>query len=102
MKTKTLLQTTGLTILMMLLTTFYSNAQIQIQGLAVDHEGIAGWDTGQMLRSRKLTDTNILLDGATHLTMGHQGIMMISTPIRMQPLLIFWIISLVFLFLNRL
>ena len=46
MKTKTLLQTTGLTILMMLLTTFYSNAQIQIQGLAVDHEGTAGWDTG--------------------------------------------------------
>ncbi len=44
MKTKTLLQTTGLTILTMLLTTIFSNAQIPIQGLAVDHEGVAFWD----------------------------------------------------------
>jgi len=44
MKTKMLLQTTGLTILMMLLTTLYSNAQIPIQGLEADHEGIAVWD----------------------------------------------------------
>jgi len=44
MKTKMLLQTTGLTIFMMLLTTFLTNAQIPIQGLAVDHEGIAVWD----------------------------------------------------------
>lgn len=44
MKTKTLLQTTGLTIMMMLLNTFYSNAQIQLQGLAVNHEGVACWD----------------------------------------------------------
>ena len=44
MKTKTLLQTTGLTILIMLLTTFLTNAQIPIQGLAADHEGFAVWD----------------------------------------------------------
>jgi len=45
MKTKVFLQTTGLTILMMLLATLLTNAQmIPIQGLAVDHEGIAVWD----------------------------------------------------------
>jgi len=44
MKTKMLLQTTGLTIMIMLLTTLYSNAQIPIQGLAVDYEGIACWN----------------------------------------------------------
>ncbi|MCD4729939.1 MAG: right-handed parallel beta-helix repeat-containing protein, partial [Bacteroidales bacterium] len=44
MKTKKLLLTTGLTIIIMLLTTPYSNAQIPIQGLAGDHEGFAVWD----------------------------------------------------------
>ena len=44
MKTKKLLLTTGLTILIMLLTTIFTNAQIPIQGLAADHEGFAGWD----------------------------------------------------------
>ena len=44
MKTKTLLKTTGLTIMIILLTTFITNSQIQIQGLHVDHEGTASWD----------------------------------------------------------
>ena len=44
MKTKMLLQTTGLTIMIMLLTTFLTNAQIQIQGFAADHEGVVAWD----------------------------------------------------------
>ncbi|MBN1339182.1 MAG: T9SS type A sorting domain-containing protein [Bacteroidales bacterium] len=44
MKTKTLLQTTGLTILLMVLTTLFANAQIPFQGLATDHEGTACWD----------------------------------------------------------
>jgi len=44
MKTKMLLQTTGLTIMIMLLTTYFTNAQIPIQGIAVDHEGFAVWD----------------------------------------------------------
>jgi len=44
MKTKMLIQTTGLTIIMILLTTFISNAQIHIQGLGVDNEGIAVWN----------------------------------------------------------
>ncbi|MBN2174731.1 MAG: T9SS type A sorting domain-containing protein [Bacteroidales bacterium] len=44
MTTKTLLKTTGLIILMMVLITFFTNAQIAVQGLAVDHEGTAVWD----------------------------------------------------------
>ncbi len=44
MKTKLRLQTIGLNILIMLLTTTYTNAQIYIQGLAANHEGIACWD----------------------------------------------------------
>jgi len=44
MKTKKLLQTTGLTILIVLLTTFFTHAQIAVQGLAADHEGTAVWD----------------------------------------------------------
>ena len=44
MKTKKLLQTIGLTILMMFLTTLFTNAQIAVQGLAADHEGTAVWD----------------------------------------------------------
>ena len=44
MKTKTLLKSTGLTILIMLLTTLLTNAQIYVQGVAADHEGFAVWD----------------------------------------------------------
>ncbi|MCD4734472.1 MAG: hypothetical protein K8R53_00380, partial [Bacteroidales bacterium] len=44
MKTKNLLRNTGLTILIMLLTTLFTNAQIPIQGLTGDHEGIACWN----------------------------------------------------------
>jgi len=44
MKKKELLKTTGLAILVMLLTTFLSNAQIPIQGLHSDHEGGIGWN----------------------------------------------------------
>jgi len=44
MKTKTLLQTTGLCILMMLLTTLLTHSQIYLQGLAANNEGIACWD----------------------------------------------------------
>nr|NQU91846.1 T9SS type A sorting domain-containing protein [Bacteroidota bacterium] len=44
MKTKTFLQTTSLAIFILLLSAFFSNAQIQLKGLAVDHEGIACWD----------------------------------------------------------
>lgn len=44
MKTKTLLSTTGLTILILLLTVFFTNAQIPFQGLVTDHEGAAVWD----------------------------------------------------------
>ena len=44
MKTKKLLQATGLSILMMVIITFNSHAQIQLQGLALDNEGVACWD----------------------------------------------------------
>jgi len=44
MKTKKLLQTTSLICFMMLFSVFYSNAQIQLLGLAADHEGVACWD----------------------------------------------------------
>jgi len=44
MKTKNLLHATGLTIIIILLITLFTNAQIPIKGLAVDHEGIACWD----------------------------------------------------------
>jgi len=45
MKTKKLLQTAGLTILMILLTTLFTNAQIiPIQGFDADNEGFAVWD----------------------------------------------------------
>ncbi|MEZ5195592.1 MAG: hypothetical protein R2764_04115 [Bacteroidales bacterium] len=44
MKTKTLLQTTGLTVLILLLTTFFTTGQIAFEGFAGNHEGIACWD----------------------------------------------------------
>jgi len=44
MKTTTFLKATGLAIFIMLLSAFLSNAQIQLQGLAIDHEGCACWD----------------------------------------------------------
>jgi hypothetical protein len=44
MKTKTLLQTTGLVVAMIVLTTHYSNAQIPFEGLSANHEGAAAWD----------------------------------------------------------
>lgn len=44
MKTKKLLKTTGLTIMIMLLTTLLTNAQIYVQGVAADNEGFAVWD----------------------------------------------------------
>ena len=45
MKAKTLIQTAGLTAAMMLLAPLLINAQIPIQGLASNHEGIATWNT---------------------------------------------------------
>jgi hypothetical protein len=44
MKTRKLLQITGLIIVIMLSTTSFTNAQIPIQGLVSDNEGVASWD----------------------------------------------------------
>lgn len=44
MKTQMLLQKSGLTILIVLLTALITHAQIPIKGLHADHEGIAAWD----------------------------------------------------------
>lgn len=44
MKTKNLLQTTGLTLLMVLLVSFFTHAQIPVKGLVTDNEGVAIWD----------------------------------------------------------
>jgi hypothetical protein len=44
MKTKTLLQTTTLTVFILLLTGFFTHAQIPFQGLVANHEGGAAWD----------------------------------------------------------
>jgi len=44
MKKKNLLLGSGLSLMIIILSTLISNAQINFQGLAVDHEGIAVWD----------------------------------------------------------
>jgi hypothetical protein len=44
MKTKTILNTTGLAAMILLLTFFFLNAQIPIQGLHDNHEGAVAWD----------------------------------------------------------
>jgi len=44
MRTKTLLQNAGLTIGILLLTVFLTNAQIPYEGLQANHEGLAVWD----------------------------------------------------------
>ena len=44
MKTKTLLQSTTLTVFILLLTGFFTCAQIPFEGLAADHEGAAAWN----------------------------------------------------------
>ncbi|MBE0637865.1 MAG: T9SS type A sorting domain-containing protein [Bacteroidales bacterium] len=44
MKTKKVLQSTALTVFILLLTGFFTNAQIPFEGLVANHEGIAIWD----------------------------------------------------------